>query len=85
MNNRLLLVPLSPAQVDELVRDANTDPHARLHIDIERQMVTTGSGRVFEFLIDARHKRMVIEGIDTIDLTLAKLDSIEAFEKEHRR
>ena len=39
MNNRLLLVPLSPAQVDELVRDANTDPHARLHIDIERQQL----------------------------------------------
>ena len=85
MNNRLLLVQLTHAEVDELLRDAQTDPQTRLHIDVERQAVTSGSGRVFAFPIDARHKRMVIEGIDMIALTLAALDRIESFEREHRR
>jgi 3-isopropylmalate/(R)-2-methylmalate dehydratase small subunit len=85
MNNRLLLVELTHAEVDELLRDAQTDPQTRLHIDVERQAVTSGSGRVFAFPIDARHKRMVIEGIDMIALTLAALDRIESFEREHRR
>jgi 3-isopropylmalate/(R)-2-methylmalate dehydratase small subunit len=85
MNNRLLLVELTHAEVDELLRDAQTDPQTRLHIDVERQAVTSGSGRVFAFPIDARHKRMVIEGVDMIALTLAALDRIESFEREHRR
>jgi 3-isopropylmalate/(R)-2-methylmalate dehydratase small subunit len=85
VNNRLLLVELTHAEVDELLRDAQTDPQTRLHIDVERQAVTSGSGRVFAFPIDARHKRMVIEGIDMIALTLAALDRIESFEREHRR
>ena len=84
-NNRLLLVELKRAEVDELVRDAQTNPQSRLHIDIERQTVTSGSGRVFKFPIAARHKRMVIESIDMIALTLASLDGIESFEREHRR
>lgn len=85
MNNRLLPVQLSGAEVDELLRDTETDPHTRLHIDIERQTVTSGSGRVFSFPIEARQKRMVIDGIDMIGLTLASLDNIEAFEQDHRR
>lgn len=85
MNNRLLPVQLSHDEVDELLRDTETDPGTRLHIDIDRQTITSGSGRVFSFPIDARHKRMVIDGIDMIGLTLASLDSIEAFERDHRR
>lgn len=85
MNNRLLPVQLLRAEVDELLRDTETDPGRRLHIDIECQTVTSGSGRFFSFPIDARHKRMVIDGIDMIGLALASLDKIEAFEREHRR
>lgn len=84
-NNRLLLVELKPAEVDELVSDAEKDPQTQLQIDIERQTVTSGSGRIFAFPLDARHKRMVIEGIDMIALTLASLAGIESFEREHRR
>ncbi len=85
MNNRLLPVQLSRTEVDELVRDTETNPSTRLHIDIERQTITSGSGQIFSFPIDARHKRMVIDGIDMIGLTLASLDKIEAFERDHQR
>jgi 3-isopropylmalate/(R)-2-methylmalate dehydratase small subunit len=83
MNNRLLLVQLEREAVDVLLHDAATQPAAPLHIDIEQQTVTAASGRVFTFPLGARHKQMVIEGMDTIDLTLASLHDIEAFERAH--
>jgi 3-isopropylmalate/(R)-2-methylmalate dehydratase small subunit len=85
MNNRLLLVQLGRAEMDKLLRDTLSDPNTRLHIDIERQTVTGSTGRSFAFPLDPRHKRMVIEGIDMIGLTLAALDDIRAFERKHRR
>ncbi|AXL51430.1 3-isopropylmalate dehydratase [Paraburkholderia caffeinilytica] len=83
MNNRLLLVQLDREAIDLLLQDAATYPAARLHIDIEGQTVTSVSGRTFTFPLGARHKKMVSEGMDTIDLTLASLDTIEAFERTH--
>lgn len=83
MNNRLLLVQLERGTIDVLLHDAATQPAAPLHIDIERQTVTSATGRVFTFPLGVRHKQMVIEGMDTIDLTLASLRDIEAFERDH--
>ncbi|WP_176059660.1 3-isopropylmalate dehydratase small subunit [Paraburkholderia sp. BCC1876] len=83
MNNRLLLVQLEREQIDVLLRDAMAHPAAQLRIDIEQQTVTSADGLVFPFPLGARHKQMVIEGMDTIDLTLASLPDIEAFERNH--
>ncbi|WCM18580.1 3-isopropylmalate dehydratase small subunit [Paraburkholderia bryophila] len=83
MNNRLLLVQLTREQIDVLLRDASAHPAAQLHIDIEQQTVTSVDGLVFPFPLGARHRQMVIEGMDTIDLTLASLPDIEAFERAH--
>jgi 3-isopropylmalate/(R)-2-methylmalate dehydratase small subunit len=84
MNNRLLLVQLDREAVDMLLHESLNDPLSKLKIDLEAQTVTsTTSGKVFAFPLGARHKRMVIEGMDTIDLTLTQLADIEAFEKRH--
>jgi 3-isopropylmalate/(R)-2-methylmalate dehydratase small subunit len=84
MNNRLLLVQLDRQAVDLLLRDSTDDPASKILIDLEAQTVTsTTSAHVFNFPLGARHKRMVIEGMDTIDLTLTALAEIEAFEKRH--
>ncbi|TDY23549.1 3-isopropylmalate/(R)-2-methylmalate dehydratase small subunit [Paraburkholderia sp. BL6665CI2N2] len=83
MNNRLLLVQLERDEIDLLLHDAATQPAAPLHIDVERQTVTSATGRAFAFPLGARHKQMVVEGMDTIDLTLASLHDIEAFERDH--
>jgi 3-isopropylmalate/(R)-2-methylmalate dehydratase small subunit len=84
MNNRLLLVQLERDEIDALLHNAATQPAAPLHIDIERQTVTSSAtGRVFTFPLGVRHKQMVVEGMDTIDLTLASLHDIEAFERDH--
>jgi 3-isopropylmalate/(R)-2-methylmalate dehydratase small subunit len=83
MNNRLLLVQLERAAIDALLRDAANAPNAALRIDLEAQTVTGASGQQYAYPIGARHKRMVIEGMDTIDLTLASVADIEAFERAH--
>jgi len=84
MNNRLLLVQLDREAVDMLLRESLNDPESELKIDLEAQTVTSATiGKVFAFPLSARHKRMVIEGMDTIDLTLTQLADIEAFEKRH--
>ncbi|MGH8781731.1 3-isopropylmalate dehydratase small subunit [Paraburkholderia sp.] len=85
MNNRLLLVQLTRAEVDTLLHDAAADPAANVHIDLDAQCVVGARGQRFAFPLGARHKRMVIEGMDTIDLTLASLADIEAFEERHFR
>lgn len=83
MNNRLLLVQLEREIVDALLHETTNSPGASISIDLERQTVTSASGRSYAFPIGARHKRMVIEGMDTVDLTLDSLAAIEAFEREH--
>ncbi|MFL9939540.1 3-isopropylmalate dehydratase small subunit [Paraburkholderia graminis] len=83
MNNRLLLVQLERDAIDALTREASETPGTLLSIDLERQTVTSGSGHRFDYAIGARHKRMVIEGMDTVDLTLDSLAAIEAFEQRH--
>ncbi len=83
MNNRLLLVQLERDAVNELLREADDATAASIRIDLERQTVTAASGRSWTFPLGARHKKMVIDGMDTIDLTLASLADIEAFEQRH--
>jgi 3-isopropylmalate/(R)-2-methylmalate dehydratase small subunit len=83
MNNRLLLVPLERAAIDALMQASLQTPQAQLRIDIERQTVTSATGEHYTFPIGERHKRMVIDGMDTVDLTLASVADIEAFERAH--
>jgi 3-isopropylmalate/(R)-2-methylmalate dehydratase small subunit len=84
MNNRLLLVQLARTQVEQLMLDSQRNPSATLRIDIERQVVESSDGRAYSFPLGERHKRMVIEGLDTIGMTLANLDDIKAFERTHQ-
>lgn len=83
MNNRLLLVQLERDAIDALVQASTQSPESTLRIDLERQTVTAADGQTWTYPLGARHKRMVIEGMDTIDLTLSSLADIEAFEQQH--
>ena len=83
MNNRLLLVQLERDAVDALMHETIDTPAAAISIDLEQQTVTAASGQRYTYALGARHKRMVIEGMDTVDLTLDSLAAIEAFEQQH--
>lgn len=57
---------------------------AEVSIDVAHQVVAAPDGTRYPFEIDHFAKRMFIEGVSEIDLTLGLVDKIEAFEAEHR-
>ena len=80
--NGILPIALPAAAVDVLMKDAEKGANARMTIDLEAQTVTTSDGEVFSFEVDAFKKHCLMEGLDDIGLTMAKVDSIEAFETQ---
>ena len=75
--NGLLAIALPRAAIDRLMVVAQTDPIA---IDLESRSVTTRFQDRFIFQIDPFRRRCLLQGLDEIDLTLAKQDMITAHE-----
>jgi len=80
LNNRLLLVVLEADQIGLLLQDQAIGKH--LSIDLEKMEVRSAS-HVFGFSLGARHKKMIVEGLDMVGATLQLLPQIEAFEQRH--
>jgi len=83
LNNRLLLVTLDAQIVAQLLELSREPTSAELGIDVARQQITTADGNVLPFELPARQRRMFIEGLDMIGMTLADGDAIKAFEARH--
>lgn len=82
-NNRLLLVTLTPEQIEALVDEVERGGDKQLSIDVTNEVVLTPSGKRYPFSMPARQKQMLIEGLDTIGMTLRDAVAIEAFEARH--
>ncbi len=76
----LLTVELSSAQVDELIRIAET-PGSSVTINLEDQTVSS-DGFAATFDIDPFTKHCLLNGLDHISLSLRHEDDIETFEAE---
>lgn len=76
--NGILTVALPQEAIDRLMEVAKTDP---IHVDLESQSVTTPFQDRFSFAVDPFRKSCLLGGLDEIGLTLARTDSIGAFEK----
>ncbi|MBL4768587.1 MAG: 3-isopropylmalate dehydratase small subunit [Rhodobacteraceae bacterium] len=81
--NGILPIVLPKEAMDVLMKDAEKGANARMTIDLEDQTVTTSDGEVFTFEVDAFKKQCLLEGLDDIDLTLAKVSAIDRFEEQH--
>jgi 3-isopropylmalate/(R)-2-methylmalate dehydratase small subunit len=86
MNNRLLLVTLPPETIATLMDDADDpsgDPSGNtIQIDITAQTLRSRSVQAgFELM--PRHRRMFVEGLDNIGLSLTYRDQIDAFARTH--
>ena len=82
MNNRLLLVTLAPEAIAQLMDDADDPAGATVTIDIGAQTLRSRSVQAgFELL--PRHRRMFLEGLDSIGLSLTYRDQIDAFARRH--
>ena len=82
--NSILPVELSTEIVARLFAEAETTPGYRLAVDLVEQQVTTATGEVFEFAVDAFRKKCLLEGLDDISLTLQHVDEIKTFEEKKR-
>lgn len=83
--NGLLPVVLKEEEIAELFEQAESPEGLTLTVDLPAQQVRLPDGRQFPFEIDPNRKRMLVEGLDDIGLTLAEAEAIRAFEAEHRR
>ncbi|MFT6450703.1 MAG: 3-isopropylmalate/(R)-2-methylmalate dehydratase small subunit [Halocynthiibacter sp.] len=78
--NGILPIILPQEQVDALMKDAEKGANARMTVDLEAQEITSSDGQVFPFEVDAFKKHCLLEGLDDIGLTMAKVSSIDAYE-----
>ncbi|MFD1340963.1 3-isopropylmalate dehydratase small subunit [Litorisediminicola beolgyonensis] len=80
--NGILPIVLPSEEVDILMKDAEKGQNARMTVDLEAQTVTSSDGQVFSFEVDSFKKHCLLEGLDDIGLTLAKVDAIDSFESQ---
>ncbi|HSG75762.1 MAG TPA: 3-isopropylmalate dehydratase small subunit [Burkholderiales bacterium] len=78
--NGVLPIALPAAAVDALMRRAEAPGAAPFTVDLERQTV---NGE-YRFEVDARRKKMLLEGLDEIALTLCLEPRIAAYQAADR-
>lgn len=76
--NGLLAIAVPQEAIDRLMEVAKTDP---ITIDMESMSVTTPFQDRFPFDMDPFRRQCLVEGLDEIDLTMAKSGAIERHEK----
>jgi 3-isopropylmalate/(R)-2-methylmalate dehydratase small subunit len=79
--NGLLPVVLKAEQVAQLMDEARGGNHVT-SIDLEAQTVTSPSGAVFRFDIDAQRKAKMLQGLDAIGETLQAAPAIDLYEQK---
>jgi len=81
----LLPIAVDADIVNKLAEECETTPGYKLSIDLQSQTITTPSGDVIEFDVDAFRKDCLLEGLDEIGLTLQKRNSIKDYEAQRKR
>jgi 3-isopropylmalate/(R)-2-methylmalate dehydratase small subunit len=77
--NGILPVRLKPEEVDYLFKNDDVE----IEIDLERQLVVA-SGRKMHFEIDEFRKKLLLEGLDNVSLTLQLESHIARYERQSR-
>jgi len=81
--NGLLPIVLLDFQVDHLFSEAAAHAPMKLTIDLPAQTVTIpGGAKPMKFEIDEFHKHCMLNGLDSIGLTMVKEPKIKAFEEK---
>lgn len=80
LRNGVLAVRLPDAVVDGLLDRAELDPAVTLTVDLRGQEVRA-DGRRWPFEVDARARRLLLEGLDDIEVALRAQDAITRHEQ----
>lgn len=83
--NGILPIVLAENVLDSLFKAVEETPNYQLTIDLAAQTVTTPSGEILKFAIEAFRKESLLKGLDEIDLTLQHADEIRAYEKRRKQ
>ena len=75
---------LSDEQVDELFALVKANPGMSFEVDLEGEVVKAGD-KTYSFSIDAFRRHCMLNGLDSIGLTLQHEDAISAYEKNSLR
>ena len=79
-NNGMLPIRLPEAAVNAIAAEVGEAAGSTLTVDLEAQCVLTASGARHPFEIEAMRRRMLLEGMDAIGLTLTHDKDIAAFQ-----
>ena len=82
LQNGLLPVRLSEADVDRLMIRAKEVPGYQITVDLENSTVSDGQGFSASFDLDEFKRYCLLNGLDDIGITLQEEDAISAFESQ---
>ncbi|ECE6899058.1 3-isopropylmalate dehydratase small subunit [Salmonella enterica subsp. diarizonae] len=80
-NNQLLPVKLNEEEVNELFALVQANPGIHFEVDLAAQVVKAGDKR-YPFEIDTFRRHCMMNGLDSIGLTLQHEDAIAAYENK---
>ena len=82
--NGILPIVLDAVIVDKLFMACEASEGYALTIDLDKQTITTPTGDVINFEVDAGRKHRLLNGLDDIGLTLLHSDKIKAYEDRRK-
>lgn len=78
IKNGILPVRLSPDYMDMIYGETGV-----VTVSLEQNSITLPGGHIIQFQIDAYQRRVLMEGLDEIAVTLQHQDAISCFERDH--
>lgn len=81
INNQMVPVKLTEAEVDELFTFVEANEGAEIALDLEAQTVSAG-GKTYAFEIDEFRRHCLLNGLDSIGLTLQHEEKIAEYESK---
>ncbi|MDQ5989592.1 3-isopropylmalate dehydratase small subunit [Providencia stuartii] len=79
-NNQLLPIKLSEAEIDEMFNYMKSNEGCQFTVDLEKQTVKAGE-KTYRFDIDGFRRHCMMNGLDSIGLTLQHADQIRQYEQ----
>ena len=81
--NGFLTIILKPEEIETIFQAIAKKPGYKLTVDLAGQKVSDDAGWSARFEIAPHQKRVLLEGLDDVALTLEHAATIEAYEKAH--
>jgi 3-isopropylmalate/(R)-2-methylmalate dehydratase small subunit len=82
--NGMLLIKVSPAELEKLMEDAERGANATLTVNLENQEITGPDGGTIKFDLDPFKKHCLLNGLDDIGLTMQKREKIDSYEDKQK-